>query len=142
MPITVKNSSGPDSYRTINACFICKNTFPFIKEEQVYTNHELKEGVGKCNSGKKISQQKYPGCAYGTVVTHKQRRVWICAICEKPTHTVQVDPEDRNFGQCVLFPQNMLGCGKMLGNKCIWCNHYSGYFMSRPGFCEKVAGTV
>jgi len=74
---------------------------------------------------------------YGTAVTHKSKRVWICAICEKANHAVEIDPANLKYGQCVLFPQNMLGCGKMYNNKCVWCNHYNGYFMTLPGFCEK-----
>lgn len=130
----LKFDSGEETVVKLEKCLICKNHFPYLDNKSVIQNKEL-EIFGKCNH--EIDQSLFKGCKFGTVGMKAGKLVHVCAGCEKKTEAVVMDENNSKYGKCEIFPQDMLGCGRMKSGQCTWCNHYSGYYMVRPGICEK-----
>ena len=65
----------------------------------------------------------------------------MCALCRQHGYVVTIDEDDilNNYGRCIPNPSSVVGCGRVRNKKCIWCNHYDGYYMVKPGICEKCA---
>jgi len=133
----------------INKCYISK----VIEGENGYEEQCLVcEGgfpkSGKCDEqGEKLKEfLEAAKCSHGALDARSAiGNERACALCIDKDYAVDISMDgeipSKNFGKCVKKEIDMPGCGRIRNGRCAWCNHYKGYFMTKPGYCEKSSRT-
>ena len=145
LPIKAENCfiSRIDQFETeVEKCLVCKN-----RDDRNSENYFPDKDNGLCinlspdtlNRNENIGLEGV--CSHGSTIISKktQKTMYVCALCRQNGYVVTVDEDDvlNNYGRCIPNPSNVVGCGRVRNKKCIWCNHYDGYYMVKPGICDK-----
>lgn len=109
-------------------CYVCKGGIPSKDNGNCWDYEADKKYFD-------IERVNFENCEYG--VRASENGTAICATCTLDTFAVVGDRDSEYFGMCRRLQNDNKGCAKTVGGKCIWCNHYRGYYMVRPGVCKK-----
>ena len=117
----------PTTQTATEVCYACLDGIPSPDLSECYQFSKDYEKIMK----EKI---KFDNCKLGVRVSPNATA--LCGFCQDRTFWVIGDRDDQAFGQCQRMQQDNIGCAKVVGGSCEWCNYYNGYFMVKPGICE------
>lgn len=109
-------------------CYVCKNGIPSKDNEACWKYEGNKD---------KFAQENviFDDCEFG--VRAAENSAPMCGTCTLDTFAVIGDRDNKFFGQCKRLQNDNKGCAKTVKGECVWCNFYRGYYMVKPGICQK-----
>jgi len=108
----------------VDYCYVCEGGYP-------------SKDCTKCEDFKTLEKSERdisPNCKAGVRASRGSDEV-ICGLCTDPEMSVVGDESDKYFGMCRVIDYQFKGCALVVDNKCVWCDHYSGYYMHQENKC-------